>query len=163
MGKMSVPVIVVVIILLVGGYFVFTTESTNGGVAPSFSLENYEGNIVSSSDFEGKIQVINVWASWCPFCVKELEDFAQLQEEFQDIVVIGINRGEKIDTAKGYTDELGITGRMILLLDEKSSYYGSIGGFSMPETLFVKGDGTIFLHKRGPLTFDEMKEIINNY
>ena len=74
-----------------------------------------------------------------------MPDFVQLQEEFPEIVVVGINRGEKKDVSIEYAEQLGIVDGMILLMDEKSSYYELIGGFSMPETLFVMEDGMIFL------------------
>ena len=41
------------------------------------------------------------------------------------------------------------------------SFYKSIGGFSMPETIFVSSNGDLLRHKRGPMKFEEMKEIIN--
>lgn len=157
----TITIGIVLILILTGAYFVFTSETSPNDLAPSFSLENYDGEIISSDDFVGKIQVVNVWASWCPFCVNEMPDFVLLQEEFPEIVVVGINRGEKKDVAVEYAEQLGVIGGMILLMDDESSYYESIGGFSMPETLFVREDGMIFLHKRGPMTFEEMKEIVN--
>ena len=50
---------------------------------------------------------------------------------------------------------------MIFLLDSSDSFYRSIGGFTMPETLFVDGGGNILLHKRGPMTLDEMRQKTN--
>jgi len=41
--------------------------------------------------------------------------------------------------------------------DPNDSFYKSIGGFAMPETLFIDGEGNIRLHKRGPMTYEEMK------
>ena len=46
------------------------------------------------------------------------------------------------------------------LYDPGDDFYESIGGFSMPETLFVNSDGSLHLHKRGPLTKTEITEII---
>lgn len=105
---------------------------------PDFVLENYEGSIVKRTDFAGKPLVINSWAAWCPFCRKELADFAVIQKEFGDkTVIIAIDRAETKEVAKKYTDELGVTADMIFLLDPSDSFYQSIGGFSMPETIFV--------------------------
>ena len=36
------------------------------------------------TQFDGKVRVVNSWASWCPFCVKELRDFETLATEFKD-------------------------------------------------------------------------------
>ena len=117
--------------------------------------------MVALSDFSGKIIVVNSWAVWCPFCKKELGDFARLQEEFKnDIVVVAIDRQESLKIAKGFTDSEGITRDLIFLLDPSDSFYRSIGGFSMPETIFVDKEGNIVIHKRGPMEFEEMKEKI---
>lgn len=125
-------------------------------------LVDYNGNEVTLSRFEGRPLVINSWAVWCPFCREELPDFAELQREFgEEIIVIAIDRQEPRAKAKGYTDELGITADMLFLLDSSDSFYKSIGGFSMPETIFVNSDGEIVVHKRGPMDLDEMREHTN--
>lgn len=123
------------------------------------TLTDYDGNTKSLGDFSGKMLVVNSWAVWCPFCVKELSDFAALQKAFPDeITVIAIDRAESLDKVQGFTDELGISEDMIFLMDRKDDFYKTIGGFSMPETVFIDGDGTVVFHKRGPMTFEEMKE-----
>lgn len=130
--------------------------------APQFSLKDYEGNVVSSNYSGKKVTVVNSWTTWCPFCVDELPDFALLQEEFSDeIDVIAIDRSESLDKAKKFSDELGVTGRIGFLMDPKDSFYQSIGGFSMPETIFVDSEGNILIHKRGPMRFEEMKQKID--
>ena len=126
------------------------------------TLTDYESNVVSLEDFRGKPLVINSWAVWCPFCRAELTDFAELQKEFSDqIVVIAVDRQEPLEKTKSFTDELGITDDMLFLLDSSDSFYKSIGGFSMPETIFVNDAGAIVVHKRGPMVLDEMREHTN--
>lgn len=128
----------------------------------SFALVDYDGDEVSLEEFRGKPLVINSWAVWCPFCREELPDFAALQKEFGDqIVVIAIDRQEPLEKAKGYTDELGISEKTVFLLDATDSFYKSIGGFSMPETIFVNARGDIVVHKRGPMELEEMRENAN--
>lgn len=129
----------------------------------TIELTNYRGEVVSLVSFVGKPLVINAWAVWCPFCKKELPDFATLQAEFPEIVVIAIDRGEPLEKAKGYTDELGISDAMTFLMDYDDAFYRSIGGFSMPETLFVGREGDIIFHKRGPMTLEEMREAVRSH
>ncbi|KKU81986.1 MAG: Redoxin domain protein [Parcubacteria group bacterium GW2011_GWA2_47_8] len=129
--------------------------------APTFSLHDYSGGIVSLADFAGKPLLINSWAAWCPFCRKELVDFAIAQKEFGDqIVIIAIDRAESLQVAKGYTDQQGTTNDLLFLLDPKDSFYRSISGFSMPETIFVNENGLIVEHKRGPMDINEIREKI---
>lgn len=133
-------------------------------------LADYDGNTKSLGSFSGnkfdkltaRMLVVNSWAVWCPFCVKELSDFAALQKTFPDeITVIAVDRAESLEKVRGFTDELGISEDMIFLMDRKDDFYKAIGGFSMPETVFIGGDGAIVFHKRGPMTFEEMRDQVD--
>ena len=168
--------IFIIIVLVVGSAIGLTLLSRNSGdvvsgeldKAPDFSLSNEFGDVFSLSDFEGKVVVINSWATWCPFCVNELDDFAQLQKEFETrIQVIAVNRQESVEKSSEFISGLGLDGDMLFLLDPQDSFYRSIGGLSMPETIFVNEVGEIVFHKRGPMELEEMsqrvKEIINNF
>jgi len=158
----GILIIAVIGVVVLSGNRTSTSEQTQPstlGKAPNFSLKDSHGNTVNLADFEGKNIIVNSWAVWCPFCVKELEDFAKLQQEFGDeITIVAIDRAESLEKTKSYTDEVGVTDDLIFLLDPNDSFYRSIGGFSMPETIFVDGEENILFHKRGPMTFGEMKQ-----
>lgn len=161
-------ILLAVIAGIVGGaYFLLSERGTSSesdlARLGSIALTNYEGTTVSLEEFEGKPLIVNAWAAWCPFCKQELPDFATLQKEFPDIVVIAIDRQESVEVAKGYTDGLGISETMVFLLDPRDEFYKNIGGFSMPETIFVDKGGSIVFHKRGPLTLEEMRAAVEKY
>ena len=171
-----IAVIVLVVIIVIGVFTLKGDKAQPGNTtdevverqevldqAPSFALKDYNGNVVTSRDFDGKSLVINSWAAWCPFCVDELPDFAQIQEEFaDDVVFIAINRRESLETAKGFTDSLGLSDSMVFLLDPDDSFYRSIGGFSMPETILVTENAGIQFHKRGPMDLDETRSRVQS-
>lgn len=174
MNKKYILIIIVLIAVIMGVSILSGNGNTGVEIKPEkfdtmppFSLKDYDGNIVSSDNLDSKILIVNSWAVWCPFCRNELSDFAELQEEFGDIIsVIAIDRAEPLELAKEFTDSIGATDRMTFLLDPRDSFYQSIGGFSMPETIFIDEDRNIRLHKRGPMDLDEMKkhveDILNN-
>ncbi|MBI2483914.1 TlpA family protein disulfide reductase [Candidatus Uhrbacteria bacterium] len=126
---------------------------------PDLSLIDYQGQTVSLRSLVGeKYLVLNTWAAWCPFCVNELPDFARVQDEFRDrVLFVAVNRGEPSSVAIEFTDKLAVTDRMFFLLDPSDSFYRAIGGFSMPETLFVDREGMIRFHKRGPMDETETR------
>ena len=160
--------VIIIGVLVVGGvgWLVVSSRNTSDNSrqpeserAPDFALQDYVGKTVKLSDFAGKPVVINSWAAWCPFCRKELVDFAAAQKEFGDTAAfVAVDRAESHDIAKRYTDELGVTGGMVFLLDPSDGFYQSIGGFSMPETIFVDAKGVIVFHKRGPMDLTEIRE-----
>src|SRR3989338_252588 len=138
-----------------------STRQTQFEKAPDFALQDYDGKTVRFADFAGKPLVINSWTAWCPFCRKELVDFAAAQKEFgDDVAIVAIDRAESRETAKKYTDELGVTNDLIFLLDPSDSFYQSIGGFSMPETIFVDRNRNIAERKRGPMEINEIRQKI---
>ncbi len=125
---------------------------------PNLTFKDYGGNAVPLSRFTGKPLVINSWAAWCTFCRTELPDFVKAQKELGDtVVIIAINRAEQPNVSKQYIDSLGITDDLIFLLDPQDAFYKAIGGFVMPETVFVDKKGRVLDHKKGVMDFDEIK------
>ena len=173
MSTARIIIVVIALAAIIGGFFVLRQKSSApaGGeharpiASETLDLEfrDYDGRARSLRDFSGKPMVVNSWAAWCPFCKDELDDFAKLREEFGDrITVIAVDRAEPLETAKGFTDSTGVTDRFTFLLDSNDSFYKSIGGFSMPETVFVDAEGNVRVHKRGPMRFEEMKEKVES-
>ncbi len=168
MNKVSIAVIGILIVGAIGWLAISSRSTPDGssaqsqsGEAPDFALQDYGGKAVRRADFAGKPLVINSWAAWCPFCREELPAFAAAQKEFGDkVTIIAVDRAESLRVAKGYTDRQGTTGKLIFLLDPSDSFYQSIGGFSMPETIFVDKEGKIVDHKRGPMDLNEIREKI---
>jgi thiol-disulfide isomerase/thioredoxin len=165
MNKKIISIAIAAIVVVAGiGLYLTEQNKTPPQNRDIFDLsfEDYTGTVVSLSDFAGRPLVINAWAAWCPFCRKELPDFAAAQQEFGDaVVIIAINRAEPREVAKKYSDELEITGTIILLLDPLDVFYQTINGFSMPETVFINKDGIIKIHKRGFMDITEIREKIN--
>jgi peroxiredoxin len=70
-------------------------ESSNleGKQAPGWELEDASGSKVKLSDFEGKIVLLDFWATWCPPCVQEIPGFIKLHEKYKDkgVAVVGVS------------------------------------------------------------------------
>lgn len=52
--------------------------------APAFSVEKYEGGRVSLSDLEGKVVLIDFWATWCLPCREEMPMLVRVAKEYED-------------------------------------------------------------------------------
>ncbi len=161
-------IVVLIAVFLLGILFFFSSNvsaptDVKPRQAPEVSFLDYSGREVKLADFRGKATIINSWASWCPFCKEELRNLAIIQKEFEDkITIVAINRAEPLEIAKSYADSLGLTEKVVFLLDPADSFYRSMGGFSMPETIFVDKDGFIRDHKRGPMGPEEMRRRVED-
>jgi len=77
-------------ILLVSG---FLSCSKIGKPAPSFSFTSLDNEVIDSETLKDKIIVVNVWATWCHTCIKEIPDLNRLQAKYADdtsVVFIGL-------------------------------------------------------------------------
>lgn len=121
-------------------------------------LEDYDGNPVELAEYKRDLLVAHVWASWCPYCGEELQNLMRLKDEYGDTVrIIAVNRAEPEAEAKAFTRSLGIDPSAVeLLLDPEDSFFKSIGGYAMPETIFINARGEIIYHQRGPMKVDEV-------
>lgn len=152
-------------ILVIGGGLLwlqnFGSERTSPLLEVSQTSEVVFGQYTEDTlaQYRGKPLVVNVWASWCPFCLEELKDFALVQRELGgQVVILAVNRQESLAQAKRFTDELGVTDDLIFLLDADDAFYRKVGGFSMPETVFYDRQGNVKIHKRGPVDAQELRE-----
>lgn len=126
-------------------------------------LQDYNGREVKLSDFRGRLLIFVSWATWCRICMEELADLAAVKKEFEGkLEVVAINRAEVQETVRKNYSELDVSDSMLFLLDFTDSFYQFLGGFSMPETIFVDKDGFIKFHKRGPMGLEEIRRRIQN-
>lgn len=54
------------------------------GMAPNFSLPNLENQTVSLNDYKGKIVILHIATTWCPFCNAEAPHLEKLYQDYKD-------------------------------------------------------------------------------
>jgi peroxiredoxin len=127
-----------------------------GEPAPNFALINLEGDSVSLSDYEGKIVLVNFWATWCPSCISEMPDYEQVFQRHQaDFVVLGINLQENGGHVQQYADGLGLTFPVLLDQDGRvtTRQYQVTG---MPGSFIVDRQGDIYYRHVGPMNAETL-------
>lgn len=130
---------------------------------PDFSLTTFDGQTVTRADLEGKVAVINFWASWCKPCEQEAAELEQAWQLTQDrgVVFLGVNYVDTETEARAYLAKFGITYLNGPDLGTRISQAFRIGG--VPETFVVRPDGTIDSVKIGPFrSLDEILDAIDS-
>jgi thiol-disulfide isomerase/thioredoxin len=85
-------------ILTIGVCLVATVaQAAEGKKAPAWDLSDTDGKPVKSSDFAGKVVILDFWATWCPPCKAEIPGFVELQEKYRDkgLVIVGVSLDEQ--------------------------------------------------------------------
>ncbi len=128
-----------------------------------FSYTDLEGNPVNLTAYKGKPLIINSWASWMPFSQTELPLLAKIKEEKGDALnILAINRMEDKAVIKSYMSVFSIPNTIVFLVDPTDNYYKVTGGYAMPETMFYNDDGVIVSHKRGNMTEEELRSLVDS-
>ena len=72
-------------------------EASPSITAPAWELKDVDGKTVKSSDFAGKVVVLDFWATWCPPCKAEIPGFVELQKQYGDkgLVIVGVSLDEQ--------------------------------------------------------------------
>ena len=139
------------------------TTDIVGQQRPDFGLKDIEGEMRDISEWNGKVVLVNFWATWCPPCKKEIPAFMALQDEYgsQGFQVIGIAIDEE-QAVKDYADTIGINYPIMaaeLAAMEISRWYGNRLN-ALPYSVFVARDGTISYTRPGELTKQQVEKII---
>lgn len=98
---------------------------------------------------DGKIKLVNFWASWCAPCRVEHPTLTALAEE--GIAIYGINYKDKPDAAQRFLDELG-NPYTAIGADDTGRTGIEWGLYGVPETFVIDGSGVIVTRFAGPLT-----------
>ena len=135
-------------------------EAVEGEPLPVVTLRDIDGNDVSTSDLIGQPLVINVWATTCAPCKRELPAFAAVHDEFRDQVrFVGINSGgDTVEEATAFAEQYGVDYES--LKDPNGELVGELGVAALPYTMFIAADGTIVVQKGVELSEDTIRSTI---
>ncbi len=114
--------------------------------APTVAFQTGDGSSIDFSDFEGKVLIVNFWATWCPPCIKEMPSLNRLQSAFpgEDFEVIAINqdRGGSRIAEPFLRDKLGLRDLKIYL-DHRMALGRAFKNRGLPATYAIDRDGNI--------------------
>ena len=122
---------------------ILSTSSTGGEAAPDFEVETFDGDTLRLSDLNGKVVVLNFWASWCPPCRWEMPFFETMWQEYGDqgVVFVGIAMSDTLENVKAFAEEAGVT--YPVALDTTTEIARDYEVLTLPTTYFIGKDGNI--------------------
>ncbi len=126
--------------------------------APTISLVDLSGNTVSLSDFAGKLVLINLWATWCEPCLREMPSLERMQSRLGDkitVVAISEDRGGS-KTVEPFIDKLGLKS-FKTYLDPKSEAGRAFKVAGLPTSLLIDRDGRVLGRVEGAAEWDSPK------
>ena len=112
-------------------------------------MEGLDGSEVSLASLEGKVVVLNFWASWCGPCRREMPDFQEAWEEHQDqgVVFVGIAVDDTASEASKFAEQVGVT--YPLALDTTGDVARAYRLQAVPSTYFIDRQGKLATRLHG--------------
>lgn len=157
-GQVVVWVLVAMVLLFItlGLASAFAEPPVDGREAPDFTMATYSGEEFTLSEHQGKVVVINFWASWCAPCKEEAAELQQAWVDYQErgVQFVGVDYVDAEAPARAYLAEFAITYPNGADLGTKISDAYHIRG--VPETFIVNRAGEVVFYVANPITYEQL-------
>jgi thiol-disulfide isomerase/thioredoxin len=115
----------------------------NPEMAPVLEARDISGNIVSSTNWSGKVVLLNFWATWCPPCRAEIPILIELQNQYKDrLVIIGVSADEDgPGKVLSFAKQIGINYPIVMATSQLAAAYGGVS--ALPTTFLIDTQGRV--------------------
>lgn len=128
---------------------------------PELTVRNAAGQTVRLTDYEGKKLVINLWATWCPPCRREMPVLQAAQRERSDTVFLFVNQRETPDDIHTFLTRQALH-LDNMLFDNNGEVARYVGSAALPTTLFYQPDGRFAGSHMGELSTASLMHYLNS-
>src|SRR5581483_633627 len=143
-------------------------EERDFGKRPDWSLAGPGGATVSAADFDGKVLLVDFWATWCPPCRREVAGFSRLLEKYhgQGLEVVGFSFDHDRDAHDRFV-RANLLPYSSLFIDsgpgkaEVAKFEKLIGPVDgLPTILVIRRDGTVVYKHVGYAPPEELERVV---
>jgi peroxiredoxin len=133
-----------------------------GRAAPDYRAVSLTGDTVGVHDLRGKVVLLNVWATWCRPCVREMPAIQRLYDSLSPhgftVLAVSVDNaalsfGDPAEAVRGFITEYNLT--FPILLDPDNRIQGVYQVTAMPTTYVIDRDGIIRERFLGPREWDQ--------
>jgi thiol-disulfide isomerase/thioredoxin len=133
--------------------FVFRAEPA---ALPEIKFQDGEGKERTLADWRGKVVLLNLWATWCLPCRKEMPALDRLQKELGsdkfEVVALSVDR-KGLEASKKFLDETKVE-RLALYVDPTARANTELRAVGLPVTLLIDSQGREIGRLLGPAEWD---------
>jgi len=132
----------------------------------TFQLPDLDGKEQDINQWQGKVLLVNFWATWCPPCREEIPVFLSLRKKFSptDFEVVGVSIDD-VKKVKAYRDAMQIDYPLLNGEEQGMSMMMKLGSPSggLPFSILYDRSGNVVHSKSGPFDEQELQKLIENY
>ncbi len=136
--------------------------SMKGSKAPDVVFKDRDGNDVRITDFKGKVVYIDLWASWCGPCCREVPYLQKLEKEYEgrNIVFLSISLDSDKKAWLKKMDELKMHGNQLYIAD--SGYDKMLNISGIPHFVIYNAEGKLYMSKAPRPSSMEIRGVLNS-
>jgi thiol-disulfide isomerase/thioredoxin len=114
-------------------------KNVKGTVSPLFELYDIENNLISLSDLKGKIIYIDIWATWCQPCIKEIPYLKKLEDYFEDeeILFVSICKSDKKENWINVVSQKKLKGIQLFAPNEDIEFFNDYSVQLIPRFILL--------------------------
>lgn len=117
----------------------------SGAPAPDFSYPTLRGDTLALADLRGQVVLLNIWATWCPPCVREMPSMQRLYDELRAdglrVVAVSVDAPGALRDVRSFVHELGLG--FDILLNPAGSIQDAYAVTGLPTTFLIDTEGRI--------------------
>ena len=132
-----------------------------GKAAPEFTLPllHQQDKSFSPAMMQGKVWILNVWASWCTSCRAEHQVLNVLVKNNKNVNLVGLNYKDKVTDARRWLSQYG-NPYQLSVSDVEGLAGIDWGVYGVPETFIMDKKGTVRLKHTGPVGYKDIQQEI---
>ena len=137
--------------LWLGGTLALQAFAAPQAPLPELSVRRLDGSEVSLRAYQGKPLVVNLWATWCPPCRREMPALGAMQARRPDVGFVFVNQGESAAKVQGFLAAQGLRMENVVI-DPAGQLGARTGSVGFPTTLFYDAQGRLRFRHVGELS-----------
>lgn len=157
--QLLIPATVGVLVLLSGQTLLEVRARINAAPLPRIEVIDMAGELRTLPAGRGRPQVINLWASWCAPCRREMPAFARVQSQRPDVDFIYLNIGESVAEIVAFTRTLGAPLAPVWR-DPAAAVPERLQVRGYPTTLILDAEGRLLHRRSGELSEASLKALL---
>ena len=139
--------------------------SSNSANPYQVTFVDKDQNSMTLNDFKGKPLVVNIWATWCPVCIKKMGGLHRFAEKFEAAggQVLNISQDHSVGVVRAFYARQDY--RFPIYLDNTGQLLDAFDGTGLPTTIFISAQGQEVGRIRGGFDWDssEAAELVQSY
>jgi peroxiredoxin len=127
---------------------------------PAFSSRLMDGRLLSSADLRGKVVLVNVWATWCPWCKKEMPAIESFYRDYRSrgFTVLALSTDDKPEDVARYLADKGLSFDVAMMDAGHVAAFGPVK--RLPTSFIIDTEGRLRHRIAGQVYYGRLEKLV---